>query len=56
MSTLPQKMIVISGWGAYPRLIVEGAHAALHLAEGHDVLAAAAEQGRECLSVVAGEA
>ena len=28
MSTLPQKMIVISGWGAYPRLIVEGAHAA----------------------------
>ena len=26
--TLPQKMIVISGWGAYPRLIVEGAHAA----------------------------
>lgn len=28
MSTLPQKMIVISGWGTYPRLIVEGAHAA----------------------------
>ena len=28
MSTLPQKMIVISGSGAYPRLIVEGAHAA----------------------------
>ena len=28
MSTLPQKIIVISGWGAYPRLIVEGAHAA----------------------------
>ena len=28
MSTLPEKMIVISGWGAYPRLIVEGAHAA----------------------------
>ncbi len=28
MSALPQKMIVISGWGAYPRLIVEGAHAA----------------------------
>ena len=28
MSTLPQKMVVISGWGAYPRLIVEGAHAA----------------------------
>ena len=28
MSTLPQKMIIISGWGAYPRLIVEGAHAA----------------------------
>ena len=28
MSTLPQKMIVISGSGAYPRLIIEGAHAA----------------------------
>ena len=28
MSTLPDKMIVISGSGAYPRLIVEGAHAA----------------------------
>ena len=28
MSSLPQKMIVISGSGAYPRLIVEGAHAA----------------------------
>ena len=28
MSALPQKMVVISGWGAYPRLIVEGAHAA----------------------------
>ena len=28
MPALPQKMIVISGWGAYPRLIVEGAHAA----------------------------
>ena len=28
MSTLPQKMIVISGSGAYPRLIVEGAHVA----------------------------
>ena len=28
MSTLPRKMIVISGSGAYPRLIVEGAHAA----------------------------
>ena len=28
MGNLPDKMIVISGWGAYPRLIVEGAHAA----------------------------
>ena len=35
---------------------IEGAYAALHLAEGHDVLPAAAEEGRECLSVVAGEA